>query len=161
MKKWYFVLVLGMIALMITACGRNLGTVQDAGSNGLPKVTVSCDSRSTSMDLNTSKNLNLKMTGDGTFPGNCAHFCLAVPDGASDLEIGISNFASDLDLYVAASSLDKLMDSSTDASEFTSNETGLDPETVSVPDPASGAWYAQVCSYQSVDTDFTFTTSVK
>jgi len=161
MKKLFVVVLISIFALVLSACGSRLGTVQDAADAVLPKVNVNCDSRSTSIDLNTSQNMTLTMTGDGTFPGNCTHFCLAVPDGASQLEIGISNFATDLDLYVAATSLDKLMDESTDASEFTSNVTGLDPENVLIDDPLSGAWYAQICSYEGVDSDFTFTTGVK
>lgn len=161
MKKWHGILIAGLVVILLSACGSRIGTVQNAGEPVAPKITVNCDSRSTSMDLNTSQNLTLSITGDGTFPGNCSHFCLAVPEGSSQMEIGISNFATDLDLYVASASLDKLMDESTDASEFTSNVTGLDPENVIISNPASGAWYVQVCSYEGVDSDYTLATGLK
>lgn len=161
MKKWHGILIAGLFVVFLSACGLKIGTIQDADEPVIPKITVDCDSRSTSVDLNTSQNMTLTISGDGTFPGNCAHFCLAVPEGSKQLEIGISNFATDLDLYVASTSLDKLMDESTDASEFTSNVTGLDPENVSISSPAGGAWYAQVCSYEGVDSDYTLTIGLK
>ncbi len=161
MKKLRMFLALGVIALVTLACGFDIGATQDAGSTALPKVITNCDSRSTPLDLNTTQNLNLQVTGDGSFPGNCAHFCLAVPEGSTELQIGISNFAADLDLYVASQSLEKLMDQSTDASEYTSNVTGMDPENLAISNPAGGIWYAQVCSYDGKSGDFTITTSVK
>jgi hypothetical protein len=79
----------------------------------------------------------------------CAVFCLWVPEG-SRLEIGISDFDVDLDVYVDA---DLSVLQSEDQSSWMSNAYGIEDEQVTIRSPG-GRYYIQVCSFAGMTSDF-------
>lgn len=97
--------------------------------------------------MNTS--MALSVSG-GTYPDTCGIYCLWVPEGSS-LEITISGFDSDLDLYVDT---DLSVLEYGDHGLWVSNDYGNGDELVSIPDP-SGRYFIQVCSYEGLQSDFT------
>ena len=89
----------------------------------------------------------------GTYPLGCQAFCLWVPSG-SRLEIGITNFTIDLDIYVDQ---DLSVLQYSDHGQWQSNDYGTGDESVSIGSP-DGRYYIQVCSYETdvnVASDYT------
>ncbi len=89
----------------------------------------------------------------GAYPLGCQVFCLWVPSG-SRLEIGISNFTIDLDIYVDKDISVLQYD---DHGQWESNDFGTGDESVSIGNP-DGRYYIQVCSYEadeSLASDYT------
>jgi hypothetical protein len=91
-----------------------------------------------------------KSVSGGSYPDACEVFCLWVPDG-SRLEIGISNFNVDLDIYVDVN-LSVLQYE--DHGQWESNAYGTVDESVSISNPG-GRYYMQVCSYEGLASGFT------
>jgi hypothetical protein len=96
--------------------------------------------------MNTSV---IKHVSGGTYPDTCEIFCLWVPDGRQ-LEIGISDFEIDLDLYV---DIDLSILEYGDHGLWMSNGYGSGDELVVIEDPG-GRYYVQVCSYEAAPSDF-------
>lgn len=101
--------------------------------------------------MNTSL---VKDVPGGTYPDTCGIYCLWVPQGSS-LEIGISDYDVDLDLYV---DVDLSVLEYGDHGQWTSNDYGSGDELVRIPDPG-GRYYIQVCSYEAVQSDFRLQTT--
>ncbi len=115
-------------------------------------VPGDCDPSAQPIEMNTSYNNHI--TG-GPYPETCPMYCLWTPKG-SQLEIGLSDFSINLDIYV-----DQNL-SVADYSDFgqwyshNSSETGSEEVSIDNPD---GRFYIQVCAYssnRSDKTDFTF-----
>jgi hypothetical protein len=85
--------------------------------------------------------VQMSVTG-GTYPDICAIYCLWVPDGQL-LEIGISNFDVDLDVFVDT---DLSILEYDDRGMWRSNAYGAVDESITIQDPG-GRYYVQVCSY--------------
>lgn len=111
-----------------------------------------CQSGTTRLLMDDS--LSGSIAGGDVFEETIAMYCLWVPEGGSELVIGIQDFSADLDIYVSES-YDTLM-SSTEFGEYYSNG-GSDgvAEQVTIPNPA-GRYYIQVVSYY-FDTSDNFT----
>jgi hypothetical protein len=91
-----------------------------------------------------------KSVQGGSYPDACEVFCLWVPDG-SRLDIGISDFDVDLDIYV---DVDLSVLQFEDHGRWESNAYGTGDEEVTIYDPG-GRYYMQVCSYEGVASSFT------
>jgi hypothetical protein len=96
--------------------------------------------------MNTSLSRSLQ---GGADIESCEVYCLWVPEGSS-LEIGISGFDVDLDLYVDIyySVLQFEVNS-----RWESNAFGTEDEQVAIQNPG-GRYYMQVCSYEGLSSDF-------
>jgi hypothetical protein len=102
--------------------------------------------------------MNLDISGQvfgGPFPNNCTEFCLWVPDDGTRLEITISDFNVDLDLYVDQD-YEVLQSSSIGEAEWESIDFGTGDESVSIYNPG-GRYYIQVCSYEGIASGFQLT----
>ena len=85
----------------------------------------------------------------GNYPDTCEFYCLWVPDG-SQLDIGISDFNVDLDLYVDTNISVLAFE---DHGQWESNAYGDGDEEVSIFNPG-GRYYIQVCSYEGLASTF-------
>jgi hypothetical protein len=90
------------------------------------------------------------ISGGTAYPDNSKLYALVAPSG-SRLQIGISGFDVDLDIYVDTDL--SLLDYD-DHGTWQSNAYGTVDEEVSIGNP-SGVYYIQVCSYEAVESDFT------
>lgn len=85
----------------------------------------------------------------GGYPDCCEVYCLWVPEG-DRLEIGISDFDVDLDIYVDT---DLTVLQFSDHGQWESNAYGTGDEQVTIYNPG-GRYYIQVCSYEGLASDF-------
>jgi hypothetical protein len=152
MKVKIIMLVIGsLIGLSILAC--SIGPTTPAAA---PTAFVGgdCESPAQRIDMNT--NLSESVNA-GTYPDSCKFYCLWVPNSGKSLDIGISNFDIDLDLYVDT---DISVLAFEDHGQWTSNDYGTGDESVSISN-ASGRYYIQVCSYEGLASPFTLTNTFK
>ncbi len=112
-----------------------------------PFVGGECDPVSERVEMNSSVTRNVQ---GGTYPDTCEVYCLWVPDG-SRLDIGISDFDVDLDIYV---DIDLSVLEYSDHGRWESNAYGTGDEEVNIYGPG-GRYYMQVCSYEGVPSSFT------
>jgi len=137
MKKVFFLIAL---ALVLTACSPrvDLSTFQPG----------SCEQGTVPLPVDQSA---VGSIVGGTYPNNCTVYCLWVPDGGRRLEIEISDFDVDLDMYVDQDLNILQFD---DFGQWYSNDAGSGNESVSISDPG-GRYYVQVCSYEGTPSTFT------
>lgn len=112
--------------------------------------TCECDPRAEPIEVNTSIPLNMHQTSGG-YPANCQYWCACVPGGGSSLDIGITDFNVDLDIYVAWNDFEGITGQSLiygDTYTWMSNAYGTGDEWVSIGDPQEGPYYIEVCSYE-------------
>jgi hypothetical protein len=78
------------------------------------------------------------------------------------LEIGVSDFTVDLNLYIGRGSIDVLNDVDVvEGSDWYSHHTGDgSDEDVSITDPEGGVYYIEVCSYDGSPSPFTLWTAI-
>lgn len=115
-----------------------------------PFVGGDCDSRAQRIEMDMRYTNHV--TG-GYYPVGCPMYCLWVPHG-SRLEVGISDFDIDLDIYVDR---DLSVLEFSDHGQWESNAYGTGDEEVTIYSP-DDRYYIQVCSYdidESLETDFT------
>ena len=134
MKKMFALVIL---VLLLTACGGN------STFEGGP-----CADGTTRINMNQAANGSIS---GGAYPDNCTVFCLWVPEDGSRLDIEISGYSDDLDIYVDQD-LDILQYD--DFGQWYSREGGSVDESVSITDPG-GRYYIQVCSYQGTASSLT------
>jgi len=116
----------------------------------IPAVSGDCESPAVQIDMNV--NIDLAVSA-GTYPDACNFYCLWVPDNGTSLEIGISDFDVDLDLYVDTNISVLAFE---DHGQWESNAYGTGDEAVSIFNPG-GRYYIQVCSYEGLASPFTLT----
>lgn len=115
-----------------------------------PFVGGECEGDSIRVEMNTS---SAQAVSAGSYPEACEYYCLWVPDSGSQLDIGISGFDVDLDLYVDT---DLSVLSYEDHGAWESNAYGTGDESVLISSPG-GRYYLQVCSYEGLASAFTLT----
>lgn len=153
----------GMLLLAGLAClsgvipgtggGEVLPPAPDTG--GAPAQTGgACDPLSTPIQVGTNYSGSIAATTED-YPANCAYYCVWVPSGTSTLDIGISNFDVDLDLYMGFGELSSVRGADPEDAVWFSNEFGTDDESVSIASPSpDGAYYIEVCSYEGEASTF-------
>ena len=153
MRKLIFVSMAVVFILPILACGAitpPTNTPIPRPTNTPPFVGGDCDPATERIEMNTSVT---KSTSGGSFLDNCNEFCLWVPDSGSSLDIGISDFDIDLDIYVDPN-LSVLSEEDSGTSRWESrNAEGAD-DSVTISNPG-GRYYIQVCYYEGGHSSFT------
>lgn len=155
-KKAPIYLALALMILLALACDipyvdELLGGITEGDGEGEGETSFTggeCESGTTRVQMNSST------TGEVTgtsYPDTCTVYCLWVPDAGSSLEIGISGFDVDLDMYVDTN-LSVLQYE--DHGQWESNAYGTDDESVTISGPG-GRYYIQVCSYEGLPSSFT------
>jgi hypothetical protein len=96
----------------------------------------------------------------GRYPGNCLYYCVGVPSGTDNLEIGVTDFTIDLNLYIGRGSIDVLNDVDVDeGSDWYSHHAGDGrDEEVSITNPLGDVYYIEVCSFDGRSDTFTLWT---
>jgi len=125
--------------------------------------TCECDSRAEPIDINTTIPLNMHQATGG-YPANCQYWCACVPGGGSGLDIGITDFNVDLDIYVAWNDYDGITGQTPVYGEsytWMSNDFGTSDEWVSVDNPQEGPYYVEVCSYEGDPSPYNLVTEVR
>jgi hypothetical protein len=150
-SKRYLLLIIVLFVLPALACGLpNTNTSSDTNTTSEETfVGGECDSGSIRIDMNTSTQQSVDA---GDYPASCRYYCLWVPEDGNKLDIGISNFDIDLDMYVDT---DLSVLTFEDHGEWESNAYGDGDESVSINNP-DGRYYIQVCSYEGLASSFTF-----
>jgi len=160
-SKRHLLLLFVLLVLPALACGLpNLSSSSDTNSSSetntdtlpptaTPFVGGECDSGSIRIEMNSSTQQNVDA---GDYPASCRYYCLWVPENGDKLDIGISNFDIDLDMYVDT---DLSVLTFEDHGEWESNAYGDGDESVSINN-AEGRYYIQVCSYEGLASTFTF-----
>jgi hypothetical protein len=127
-----------------------------------PAVPTGCDAPAEPVALNTVHSLQMHSTTAG-YPANCLYYCVEIP-GGSDLDISISGFNIDLDLYVGFGSIASVQGEEPvwgESYDWLSNEFGTVDEHVSVPSPRAGVYYIEVCSYEGEASSFRLEASTR
>ena len=97
-KKAPILIPLVFLILLALACDLGRPTPINGDGNGGPSFQGGdCESGTTRLQMNSRASGNIS---GGSYPDTCTVFCLWVPDGGSNLDIGISGFDADLDMYV-------------------------------------------------------------
>lgn len=102
-----------------------------------------CNPNTTRLPMNSS--LSGYIAGGDEFLETIAMYCLWVPEGGSQLTIGIRDFGIDLDIYVS-SSYEELMSPSGFGEYYDRDGGPGEPEQVTIPNPG-GRYYIQVVAY--------------
>jgi hypothetical protein len=121
-----------------------------------------CDPRAEPIELNTSIPLDMHQATGG-YPANCQYWCACVPAGGSGLDIGITDFNVDLDIYVAWNDFEGITGQSLvygDTYTWMSNAFGTSDEWVSIDSPQEGPYYIEVCSYEGTASPYTLVTDL-
>ena len=128
----------------------------DGGGEQPPPVSGgACDPLSTAIQPGTGYSGSIAAT-DQEYPANCTYYCLWIPGGSSELDISLSDFDVDLDLFVGYGDITSVRGADPDATPWLSNEFGTDDEFISIPSPAAdSAYYIEVCSYEGLASNFT------
>jgi hypothetical protein len=146
MKSKRIFLLIGLLFILpALACG-------PFSSNTTSEETFvggDCESGAIRVDMNTRTTQSVEA---GNYPDACHYYCLWVPEGGNRLEIGISGFDVDLDMYVDT---DLSVLTFEDHGEWESNAYGTGDESVTINN-AGGRYYIQVCSYEGLASSFTF-----
>jgi hypothetical protein len=137
-----------LLILLAMACDLPFGGDGDGDGGEVSFTGGECESGTIRIEMNTQT--SGQVTG-GSYPDNCTVYCLWVPDGGSRLEIGISGFDTDLDMYVDTN-LSVLQYE--DHGQWESNDYGTGDESVTISNPG-GRYYIQVCSYEGIASGFT------
>lgn len=131
---------------------------------GSTTVTVTCDSRASAIDPDQAYAGRIEATDQG-YPDNCNYYCLQIPDGTGNLSISLTDFDVDLDLYVGYGEFDSVFGEEIaegETFEWKSNEFGTADEFVSISNPATpGPYYIEVCSFESLASDYSVSTSAQ
>jgi ABC-type glycerol-3-phosphate transport system substrate-binding protein len=144
MKSKRLILVfLVLLALPALACS----LPGSSSSSSETFVGGDCDSSTTRVDMNTTTSQSVQA---GNYPDACEVYCLWVPENGSRLDIGISNFDVDLDMYVDT---DLSVLTYEDHGQWESNAYGTGDESVTISNPG-GRYYIQVCSYEGLASSF-------
>lgn len=133
MKKLFALLIL---VLLLTACGGAASFQPGPCADGTTPLLM-------------NERMNGSIAG-GMYPDSCTVFCLWVPDNGRQLEIEISGYSEDLDMYVDQ---DLNILQYDDFGQWYSREGGSVNESVSIDNPG-GRYYIQVCSYEGTPSDF-------
>lgn len=110
------------------------------------------DCHSGTQRLGMNQSLNGRINAGNSFYDVIAMYCLWVPQNGSRLEINLTNFTADLDIYVSRS-YEELM-SPSGFGEWYSRAGGTTPERVVISNPG-GRYYIQVVSYTGAGSNFT------
>jgi hypothetical protein len=113
----------------------------------VPFVPGECEGEAIPILMNTDTEQSVQA---GSYPDACEFYCLWVPDSGTRLDIGISNFNVDLDLYVDTNISVLAFE---DHGTWESNAYGDGDESVSIFNPG-GRYYIQVCSYEGLASTF-------
>jgi hypothetical protein len=116
-------------------------------ATSVPFVAGECDGEAIPILMNTDTEQSVQA---GNYPDACEFYCLWVPDNGSQLNIGITNFNVDLDLYVDTNISVLAFE---DHGQWESNAYGDGDESVSIFNPG-GRYYIQVCSYEGLASSF-------
>jgi hypothetical protein len=144
-KKAPILLSVALLILLALACDiPSLG----GGDDGGDFTGGECEPGTTRLQMDSSA--SGQITGS-SYPDTCTVFCLWVPEGGSRLDISISDFDVDLDMYVDT---DLTILQFEDQGQWFSNAFGTDDESVSISSPG-GRYYIQVCSYEGIPSGFT------
>jgi hypothetical protein len=125
--------------------------------------TCECDPRAEPIDINTTIPLNMH-TATGGYPANCQYWCACVPGGGSALDIGITDFTVDLDMYVAWNDFEGITGETPVYGEsytWMSNAYGTGDEWVDVTNPVEGPYYIEVCSYEGDPSPYNLVTELR
>lgn len=123
-------------------------TIIPPTATAIPFVAGECEGDAIPIDMNTTLQFEVQ---SGNYPDTCEFYCLWVPENGNQLEIGISNFDVDLDLYVDTNISVLAFE---DHGAWESNAYGDGDESVWIS-PAGGRYYIQVCSYEGLYSPFT------
>ncbi len=113
----------------------------------VPFVAGECEGEAIPILMNTDTEQSVQA---GSYPDACEFYCLWVPENGSQLNISISNFNVDLDLYVDTNISVLAFE---DHGTWESNAYGDGDESVSIFNPG-GRYYIQVCSYEGLASTF-------
>lgn len=102
-----------------------------------------CNPNTTRLLMNNS--MTGYIAGGDEFLETIAMYCLWVPEGGSQLVIGIRDFNIDFDIYVS-SSYEELMSPSGFGEYYDRDGGAGTPEQVTIPNPG-GRYYIQVVAY--------------
>ncbi len=157
-KKVYIFIPLVMLVLLALACDLPIPGFGDGDGNGGPSFTGGdCEPGTTRIEMNRSA--SGQISGGNTLADVCTEFCLWVPDGGTRLDIMISGYSVDLDLYVDTD-YQVLMSEDAGTADWESRGSGDAEESVAISNPG-GRYYIQVCSYDQVASGFTLETDYR
>jgi hypothetical protein len=107
------------------------------------------DGCASSVDILRMNQRDYRRVQGGSFPNQCDFSCLCVPEGAT-LEIGITGFVVDLDIFADTDSSILQLE---DHGRWESDAFGIVDEQISIRNP-NGCYHLKVCSYEGQPSSF-------
>jgi len=150
-KKVIWISLLLAFALMLACQCQLPGGVS---APGVATAYVGGECNPSTIRLPMDGSLSGYIAGGDVFEETIAMYCLWVPEGGSNLTIGVRDFSADLDIYVS-SSYEELMSPEGFGEYYARDGGDGTPEQVSISLPG-GRYYIQVVSYY-FDTSSNFT----
>lgn len=128
------------------------------GASGQPTATADlivvqpsgCDARAIQIEPGRTYQQKIEAT-NRPYPANCQYYCLMLADPRSELEITLSDFRTDLDLFVAFGEFEGVIGEvprDEEGKAWKSNQYGLGDEQVTIRHPLAGPYYIEVCSFE-------------
>ncbi len=139
-------LVLGM---QLACTASQVGLTPTPTSEVIVVGTAGCDVRATPIEPGRTYQQHLEAT-NRPYPANCQYYCLSLTEPKARLEIAVSDFSTDLDLFVAFGDFETVIGEvpREEPGAWKSNQYGLGDEQVTIRDPAAGQYYIEVCSFE-------------
>jgi hypothetical protein len=146
-------LIAGFALVMVSlACTCNTLIPGAQTTSNVPQGT--CDPQSTSINVDTLYTGRIEAT-DQPYPANCAYYCLWVPSGTGRVDVDLTNFSVDLDMYVGTDDISSVLGAEPDDAQWRSNDFGTDDESIRIRRPSPNTpHYIEICSYEGAASDF-------
>jgi hypothetical protein len=149
--------------LMFAACTppTNSGAppADSASTSATSPLASNCDTPAVPLALGASVSGNIPQAAG--YPENARYYCINVGAGVPSVTIELSGMDVDLDLYVGSGNIASVQGVDLQAGEtyeWKSNAFGTGAETVTIPTPAPGVYYAEIVSFEGQASNYTLTT---
>jgi len=137
------------------------GAQQAADASGAAGAAAPASCDAPAQPLAVGASAHAEIPAGQSYPDNARYFCVQVAEGTPSLTIEVSGMSTDLDLYVGSGNIQSVQGVNLqegDTYQWKSNAFGNDNETVTIPNPAPGVYYAEIVSYQGEASGFDFAT---
>ncbi len=149
--RWQAVVVAALLLGLQLACSASAAAGTTTPTAEVVVVGPSgCDARATEIEPGRTYEQQIEAT-NRPYPANCQYYCLMLAEPRSQLEITLSDFQTDLDLFVAYGEFEAVIGEvprEEAGKAWKSNQYGLRDEQVTIADPLAGPYYIEVCSFE-------------
>jgi hypothetical protein len=150
------------LMLALAACSPPAGSPSGApAANGASNSAIASNCDSPAVPLALGASVSGDIAAASAYPANARYYCINVGEGVPSVTMELSNMTVDLDLYVGRGTIASVQGvdvSAGETYEWKSNAFGTGNETVTIPTPQPGVYYAEIVSFEGQASTYTLTT---